>query len=30
VTAPVSRPVTLAAIAGAQGITGEVRLKLIA
>jgi 16S rRNA processing protein RimM len=30
VTAPVSRPVTLAAIAGAHGITGEVRLKLFA
>ena len=29
-TAPVSRPVTLAAIAGAHGITGEVRLKLFA
>ena len=30
VTAPVSRPVTLAAVAGAHGITGEVRLKLFA
>ncbi len=29
-TAPASRPVTLAAIAGAHGITGEVRLKLFA
>jgi 16S rRNA processing protein RimM len=30
VTAPASRPVTLAAVAGAHGITGEVRLKLFA